>query len=145
MIDALLQSIPLAIVAATPLLLAVQGELVVQRAGMINLGLEAMMLAAALAGTMAAQLSGSVIVAFLAGIGGAAIVAIVFALPTIGRGADQIVTGTAVNLLALGATGVIYREMRMSDTFSRPVPRLPIDASLATADYARNHGVAISQ
>ena len=42
MIDAILQSLPLALVAAVPLLLAVEGEVVVQRSGIINLGIEGM-------------------------------------------------------------------------------------------------------
>lgn len=129
----LLQSIPLAIVASTPLLLAVQGELVVQRAGMINLGVEGMMLTAALAGTIAAQATGSVTIGFIAGIAGALTIAAIFALPTIARGADQIVSGTAVNLLALGVTGVIYREMQMGGIFTRPLPRLPVDVVVPLA------------
>ena len=49
MFELVVDSIPLAILAATPLLLAVQGELVVQRSGIINLGIEGIMLTAAMA------------------------------------------------------------------------------------------------
>ena len=55
----LAQALPLAIVASTPLLLAVEGELVVERAGMINLGIEGMMLTAAMTAVVAAQLTHS--------------------------------------------------------------------------------------
>jgi ABC-type uncharacterized transport system permease subunit len=92
----------LAIVAATPLLLAVQGELVVQRSGMINLGLEGMLLAAA----FGASLGG-----VAGGIAGAAAIGLLFGLFAIALHADQIVTGTAVNLLTIGLTGFAYREL----------------------------------
>ena len=62
----------LAIVASTPLLLAVEGELVVERAGMINLGIEGMMLTAAMTSVVAAQLTGSAIAGFAGGIAGLA-------------------------------------------------------------------------
>src|SRR6476619_7028856 len=102
MIEVLLQALPLAIVASTPLLLAVEGELVVQRAGIINLGIEGMMLTAAMTAVLAAQGSHSVAIGFLGGIAGAALVAALFGTFAISLGADQIVTGTAINLLALG-------------------------------------------
>jgi len=109
MIDATL----LAIVASTPLLLAVEGELLVQRAGIINLGIEGVMLTAALTSVIGAKITGSVALGVASGILGAAITTAIFGWFAIHRGADQIVTGTAINLLALGATGFIYREMRL--------------------------------
>ena len=118
----------LAIVAATPLLLAVEGELVVQRAGMINLGLEGMMLAAAMTSVLAAQATKSVAVGFLGGIVGAALVALLFGVFAITLRADQIVTGTAINLLALGATGFVYRELQQGLIFVQSVPQLQRDA-----------------
>ena len=66
-IDALL----LAIVASTPLLLAVEGEVIVQRSGIINLGIEGMMLAAAMAAALTTQLTGSIGAGFAGSIGGA--------------------------------------------------------------------------
>ncbi|GAC1438457.1 MAG: ABC transporter permease [Thermoanaerobaculia bacterium] len=94
--------IVLAIVASTPLLLCVEGELIVQRSGMINLGLEGMLLAAAF-GASVGGVGG--------GIAGAALVALLFGLFAIVFRADQIVSGTAVNLLVLGATSFVDREM----------------------------------
>jgi simple sugar transport system permease protein len=105
-----------------PLLLAVEGELVVERAGMINLGVEGMMLVAAMTSVYAAQLSGSVIVGIAGGVAGAAFVAAIFGAFAIHLRADQIVTGTAINLFALGVTGFIYREL--NDVFTRAVPRV---------------------
>jgi simple sugar transport system permease protein len=132
MVELILDSIPLAIVAATPLLLAVQGEIAVQRSGMINLGIEGMMLTAAMSAVFAAH-AGGVGVGFLGGIAGAAVVAAIFGFFSIVVRADQIVTGTAINLLALGATSFIYREMRESGLLFRRVPRLEIDLILPFA------------
>lgn len=111
MVELILAAAPLAILASTPLLLAVQGELVTQRSGMINLGLEGMMLVAALTAILGSQASSNAFVGFLAGIGGAAVIAILFGALSIHLHADQIVTGTAINLLALGLTGYLYRAL----------------------------------
>src|SRR5687768_16855263 len=92
-----------------------------QRSGIINLGVEGMMLVAA----MCAVLGGPV-----AGIGGAAAVALIFGLFTITLRADQIVTGTAINLLAVGMTSFLYREMNAR--FANP-PRLSPDIVLPLA------------
>ena len=124
MTNALIAAIPLAIVASTPLLLAVLGELVVERAGMINLGIEGMMLTAAMTAVVTAQLTHSVVLGFLGGIVGAAAVGALFGLFALRFAADQIVTGTAIVLLAQGLTGFVYRELQL---FNQPVPRLEID------------------
>lgn len=124
MSDSLLNLVPLAITAATPLLLAVLGELIVQRSGMINLGLEGMLLAAAFGAVLAAASTGSVVAGFVGGIAGALLIAVVFGVMTIQLRCDQIVTGTAVNLLALGLTGVLYRELNGNNELVSGVPRL---------------------
>jgi len=98
-----------AVRVATPLLLAATGETVTQRSGVLNLGLEGMMLAGALAATLGATASGpwaGVALAVLAGI----VLAGVFALVTIGARADQVIAGTAITLAAVGLTGTIYRQ-----------------------------------
>ena len=118
----------LAITAATPLLLAVLGETIVQRSGIINLGIEGMMLTAAMTAVLAAQGAHSAAIGFLGGMAGAAIAGAIFGVCAIELRADQIVTGVAVNLLALGATGFVYREMEQSAVFVRSVPRLGFDA-----------------
>ena len=111
----------LAITASTPLLLAVEGEVVVQRSGIINLGIEGMMLAAAMGSVIAAQLTNRIAFGFAGGIAGAALLGALFGFFAIVLRADQIVTGTAINLLALGITGFIYRELQQSEIFARAV------------------------
>ncbi|HYS54183.1 MAG TPA: ABC transporter permease [Thermoanaerobaculia bacterium] len=127
-----IDSLLLAIAASTPLLLAVEGEVIVQRSGIINLGIEGMMLAAA----MAAALTHS----FLGGIIGAAAMAAIFGVFAIILRADQIVAGTAINLLALGVTGSLYREMQ--DAFARPVARLAHDLVVPAAWIVAPIGLA---
>lgn len=96
---------------AAPLLLAALGELVIERAGLINIGIEGTMLTGAFAGFVVAVATGSP----LAGVAAAAVAgtlvgALFAAFAVVGR-VDQIVVGTAVNLLALGATGAASRAL----------------------------------
>jgi ABC-type uncharacterized transport system permease subunit len=98
-----------AVRVATPLLLAATGETVTERAGVINLGLEGMMLAGALAATLGASAVGpwtGLALAVLAGM----LLAAAFAAIAIGARADQIIAGTALTLGAVGLTGTIYRQ-----------------------------------
>ena len=129
----LLAAIPLDIVASTPLLLAVLGELIVERAGMINLGIEGMMLTAAMTAVVAAQWTQSIAIGFLAGIAGAAAIGAIFGLFAIRFAVDQIVTGTAIVLLAQGLTGVVYRQLQQSAIFLQPVPRFGTDVIVPLA------------
>ena len=131
--NAILEAIPLGIVAATPLLLAVEGELAVQRSGIINLGIEGMMLVAAMTSVLTAQLTHSMFAGFAGGIAGAGIIAVIFGALVINLRADQIVTGTAIDLFALGITSFVYREMQEGAIFVQSVPQLHTDAVLPMA------------
>jgi general nucleoside transport system permease protein len=98
-----------AVRVATPLLLAATGETVTERAGVINLGLEGMMLGGALAATLGASAAGpwtGLALAVLAGM----LLAAAFAAVAIAARADQIIAGTALTLGAVGLTGTIYRQ-----------------------------------
>ena len=98
-----------AVRVATPLLLAATGETIAQRAGVINLGLEGIMLTGALAATLGASASGpwaGMALALVAGM----VVAALFALVTVGARADQVIAGTAITLGAIGLTGTVYRR-----------------------------------
>lgn len=92
---------------ATPLAFAAMGELVAERAGVINLGLEGSIVAGCLGGAAAAAVWGSA-----AGYVGAAVagllLAAIFALFVVRIGSDQIITGTAITVLGLGVTGTLY-------------------------------------
>ncbi|HEX2217435.1 MAG TPA: ABC transporter permease [Gemmatimonadales bacterium] len=98
-----------AVRVATPLLLAATGETIAQRSGVINLGLEGVMLTGALAAALGASASGPWTGVALAVASGMALAG-VFALVTVGARADQIIAGTAVTLGAIGLTGTVYRQ-----------------------------------
>jgi ABC-type uncharacterized transport system permease subunit len=95
---------------ATPLAIAALGETVSERAGVINLGLEGAMIAGAFGGLVIAGTAGPTI-----GLAGAAMagmaIGVLFAAFAIGLRTDQIITGTALTILALGLTGTLYRTM----------------------------------
>ena len=91
-----------AVQAAVPLYLLVLGALVCERAGLVNLGLEGMMLAGACVGAaMALRLGPGPGIAF--GVVAGVWLALLHALATVQFGVDQIVSGLAVNVLAFGA------------------------------------------
>lgn len=98
-----------AVRVATPLLLAATGETVSERAGVINLGIEGMMLAGALAATLGATAVGPW-TGLLCAVAAGMLLASVFALLAVGARADQIITGMAITLAAIGLTGTIYRQ-----------------------------------
>ncbi|MDR3708012.1 MAG: ABC transporter permease [Capsulimonadaceae bacterium] len=95
------------IAVAAPLLLAALGEIVVERSGVINVGIEGMMLVGAFAAFAAAHAAGSALAGAVAGCASGALLAALFALMAVRYRADQVVTGTALNILALGLTGVV--------------------------------------
>jgi ABC-type uncharacterized transport system permease subunit len=95
---------------STPLLLAATGELVTERAGVINLGVEGAMLAGALASAIGAA-AGGPWVGVLAALGAGLLVAACFSAVAIGARADQIIIGTAITLGTVGLTGAIYRSV----------------------------------
>jgi len=93
---------------ATPLALAALGETVTERSGIINIGLEGSIIAGALGAVIGAGYGGvwaGFAFAAMCGCG----VAAIFALFAVTLRADQIISGTAVTLLALGGTGTLYR------------------------------------
>jgi general nucleoside transport system permease protein len=103
-IEAVLISV---IMASTPLLLAASGELVVERAGVLNLGVEGMMIVGAACGFAGAYLSGSIIVGALCGIVAGAALAAIFAVLTLGLAANQVASGLALTILGVGLSGLI--------------------------------------
>ncbi len=92
-----------------PLALAAMGETITERSGVINIGLEGSLIAGALGAAMGAMAFGDAGGGVLVGAAAGAFVAFVFAAFSIGLGADQIITGTAITLGGLGFTGAIYQ------------------------------------
>jgi ABC-type uncharacterized transport system permease subunit len=97
-----------AVRTGTPLLLAALGEVVVERAGVINIGLEGLVIGGAFAALVGAT-HGGVALGFASAILVGILLAILFWWFVDGLHTDQIVTGTAITLLGLGASGALYR------------------------------------
>lgn len=94
---------------ATPLLIAALGETVVQCAGVVNVGLEGMMLIGALAATLGAYGTHSAVIGLFVAGGAGMLTALLFAGFAVRLAANQVVVGVVVNLLAIGLTGTVYR------------------------------------
>jgi general nucleoside transport system permease protein len=93
--------------AATPLIIAALGELVVERAGVLNLGVEGMMVCGAALGFAAAVETNSTLLGALAGAGAGMGLAAVFGLLTVGLAANQVASGLALTILGLGLSGLV--------------------------------------
>ena len=96
---------------AMPLVLAATGELVSERAGVLNMSVEGMMLTAAFGAAIGSWATGSPIAGLAIGVLAAMPVALLQAWLSITLRANQIVTGIGINILVLGTTTVAYREI----------------------------------
>lgn len=95
------------ITASTPLLLAAIGELVVERSGVLNLGVEGMMVVGAVCAFAVASLTGSPVIGIFAGVAGGMVMGLLFAVMTQTFVSNQVATGLALTLLGLGVSGLI--------------------------------------
>jgi simple sugar transport system permease protein len=104
----LAEAIILSILAAsTPLLLAAAGELIAERAGVLNLGVEGMMIMGAACGFAGAYVTGSTFVGAICGILAGTALSMVFAVLTLGLAVNQVATGLALTILGIGLSGLI--------------------------------------
>jgi ABC-type uncharacterized transport system permease subunit len=107
----------------TPLLLAAMGELVSERAGVLNVGLEGMILVGAFFAFWAADATGSPWIGCLAGLAAGMMLASLMALLAVNAGAEQIVVGLGLNLLSLGLTAFLF-ELAFLDQAQVQVDRV---------------------
>jgi simple sugar transport system permease protein len=96
---------------ATPLAFAAMGGIFSERSGVVNIGLEGMMLMGAFFGLWGSEVSGSWVVGLLMAMAFGALTALIHAVFCIHLRADHIVSGFAVNFLALGVTGYLFSSV----------------------------------
>lgn len=93
--------------ASTPLLIAAIGELLVERSGVLNLGVEGMMVIGAVCGFAGAILTGNPWIGVLCGIAGGCLMALLFGVLALSFATNQVATGLSLTLLGLGLSGMI--------------------------------------
>jgi ABC-type uncharacterized transport system permease subunit len=109
------------VVAATPLIYAALGELVAERAGVLNLGVEGMMLVGALAAFAVSVHTGSLLAGYLAAVGTSMLLALLFAVLTLSLQTNQVATGLALTLFGLGLSAFVGRQFTgLAATAIRP-------------------------
>jgi len=99
------------ITAATPLVYAAIGELVVERAGVLNLGVEGMMLAGAVCAFATAHQTGSGVAGILAGMTAGILMALLFAFLTLSLQSSQVATGLALTIFGVGLSALIGQPL----------------------------------
>ena len=115
------------VIAATPLIYAALGELIAERAGVLNLGVEGMMLVGALAAFAVGVGTGSLIAGYLAAVCAAMLLALVFAVLTLSLQTNQVATGLALTLFGLGLSAFAGRKftgMPIEGIHALPLPWL---------------------
>lgn len=125
---------------ATPLTFAAIGGLFSERSGVVNIGLEGMMLMGAYFGVYGADVTGSWIAGIFIGMASGAVLALVHAFFCISLRADQIVIGTAINFLALGVTGYLYNYHYGNKGTPQDLPAIP-DVHLHWLGHIPPHGL----
>lgn len=110
---------------ATPIALTAMGAAICERSGVVNIALEGLMLVAAFFGTVVAIFTHSAWLGVLGGVAASVVFASLHAVASINLRADQIVSGTAINLLALGVTGFLMEAIFGHPGTTDPVGTLP--------------------
>ncbi len=110
--------------AATPLLFAALGEVVTEKSGVLNLGVEGMMLAGAVVGFVVAASTGSATLGVIAAAGAGVAISLVFGALTLGLRANQVATGLALTLFGVGLSALMGRSF--VGFALAPLPRLDL-------------------
>ena len=109
--------------SSTPLILAALGGMFSERSGVINIALEGMMLAGAFTAAAVTYAVGNPFVGLLAGMAAGALIAAIHAVACIKYRADQVVTGTALNILMIGVPGFLSGALFLSSGSTPQIPK----------------------
>lgn len=127
---------------ATPLIFASIAGVFSERPGVVNVGLEGMMLSGAFFGLLGAEKSGSWVVGIVTAVAAGLILALIHGIWSIHFRADQIVSGMAINFLALGLTGFLFVDVYGPEGTPEGIPHVP-DVTLGFLDGVPFLGDAI--
>lgn len=106
-VDWLIPALLTIVTAATPLVFAAVGEVVVEKAGVLNLGVEGMMIIGAIAAFATAVSTGNEFLAIIAGAGAGMLIALIFGVLTVYLQSNQVATGLALTIFGLGLSALI--------------------------------------
>jgi ABC-type uncharacterized transport system permease subunit len=123
MFEAIMLSV---IAASTPLLLAAAGELVTERSGVLNLGLEGMMIMGAACAFAGTYVSDSIVVGALCGVLAGMAMSAIFAIFTLGLAVNQVASGLALTILGTGLSGLIGAGFVGQRISTAPQLHLPV-------------------
>ncbi|PHQ83162.1 MAG: ABC transporter permease [Thalassobium sp.] len=132
------------IVASTPILLAAIGELVVERAGVLNLGVEGMMITGAVCGYIVGHETSSAFAGFLGAAAGGAAVAATFGVLTLVLLTNQVATGLALTLFGVGLAAMVGQGYTTDTEVLVPKLAIPLLSDIpALGHILFNHDLVV--
>lgn len=128
---------------AVPLAYAGLGEVISEKAGIINIGMEGVMLSGAFFSFVGAFYSGNMAVGFLCGMAGGVLVSTIHSILCIKLAQNQSVSGIAINIFVLGVTSFLYKLMSSGQSYQQIEPltriRIPVLADIPVIGTALFH------
>ena len=130
MMDTLIPILVAAVAAGTPMVFAALGELITEKSGVLNLGVEGMMLMGAVTGFAVASQTGNPWVGALAGMAAGAAMALIFAVLTLNLMANQVASGLALTLFGVGLSAFLGKPYESVSLTVAPPPAIPLLAEI---------------
>jgi ABC-type uncharacterized transport system permease subunit len=126
MMDHLIPILVAAVAAGTPMVFAALGELVTEKSGVLNLGVEGMMLMGAVTGFAVASQTGNPWLGAVAGMVAGAAMALIFAVLTLNLMANQVASGLALTLFGIGLSAFLGKPYESVSLVVAPPPAIPL-------------------
>jgi len=126
MTETLIPILVAAIAAGTPMVFAALGELVTEKSGVLNLGVEGMMLMGAVTGFAVASQTGNPWLGAVAGMAAGAAMALIFAVLTLNLMANQVASGLALTLFGVGLSAFLGKPYESVSLTVAPPPAIPL-------------------